>query len=230
MRKKNIGIVLVAVLMVAIAVFGIVFLRERPPEQTALLISDVPLRIENDQGEVLTYDGHSFSGDMVVYAKEKYQHLEPEILLTVPLSQEYTFVPEATEIAVNWETEPHIRSISGTGISRTKISLVDGIMVSGSEMEFKISLDAPCLSGPSIVRFYGLSQGELKIRPIEEGFEINGTVSFLDMSIKSPDVSVQAVNLKLTGTNTVVDLTHVINEHIIVLTEDDGESRIVELP
>jgi len=230
MRKKSIGIALVAVLIAAIAVLGIVFLREQPSEQTALLISDVPLRIENDRGEELIYDGQDFRGDMTVYAKEKYQHLEPEILLTVPLSQEYTVVTESAEIAVNWEPSPYIRSVRGTGISRAEISLPDGILISGAEMEFEIGLNTPCLSGPSMVRFYGRSRGELEIRPIEEGFEINGAVSLLDVSIKSPNVSVQAVNLKLTGTHTVVDLTRIADEDIIVLIEDDGEPRIVEVP
>lgn len=230
MRKKVIRIVLVVVIVAAITVLGIVFLRDRPSEQTYLMISDVPLRIENDQGEELIYDGQDFSGDMTVYEKEKYQHLEPEIFLTVPFSQEYLVIPDAEKMSINWEPRPYIRDVRGTGISQAKISLSDGIIISGGEMNFKISLNAPCLPGPSIARFYGWSQGELEIRPIEEGFEINGAVSFLDLSVNWSEGSVQALNLKLTGTHTVVDLTHIADEDIIVLIEDDGEPRIVEVP
>lgn len=233
MRKKVIGIVLAAVILVAIAVLGIVFLREQPSKQANLLIGDGPLRIENDRGEELIYDGQDFSGDMTVYEKKNYQLPEPEIFLAVPFSRQYVIVTDEAEMAVNWESwesETFIRGVSGTGISRAEISLSDGVMINGEEMKFEICLNAPCLPGPSIARFYGMSQGELEIRSIEEGFEINGAVSFLDVSVNWSEGSAQVLNLKVTGTHTVVDLTRVAEEGIIVLIGDDGEPRIVEVP
>ena len=94
MRKKAIRIVLAAVIVVSIAVLGIVFLREQPSKQANLLIGDVPLRIENDRGEELIYDGQDFSGDMTVYEKKNYQLPEPEIFLTVPFSRQYVIVTD----------------------------------------------------------------------------------------------------------------------------------------
>lgn len=176
--------------------------------------------IQNDDRKTLSYDGEHLEGTMIW---ELLGNVEGELWFEIPDSSSFSGRSDEERYSVTLENQEYSRSFSAAGVQEFRLSKENGIVLNGSEITYKVSMDTPSLPGAGLIRFQGRAEKTVLIKPADEEFHISGAVSPLFLTITNSELGTYDVNIVFQGTEIQLDLSK-LAEGVVTVTDSDGVS------
>ena len=174
--------------------------------------------LQNEAGKTFSYDGEDLAGTMVW---ELVGESEGELYVSIPDSSSFSGKSDDGRYSVTLENREYSRGFSAAGVQEFQLSKENGIVLNGSDISFKLSMDAASLPGVGLIRFQGCAEETVHIMPTDEEFHVSGAIPPLWITITNSELGKHDANIIFLGTEVQLDLSK-LDESIVIVT-DSGE-------
>lgn len=219
--KQRIARLLLFVEMASVLLCGCIS-NVQPMEETqiTLMINANSFDVQDASGNHIAYDGEHLEGTMIW---ELLGNVEGELWFEIPDSSSFSGKCDEERYAVTLENQEYSRGFSAAGVQEFQLSKENGIVLNGTDITYKLSMDTPSLPGSGLIRFQGCAEKTVQIKPADKGFHISGAVSPLFLTITNSELGTHDANIVFQGTEIQLDFSKLV-EGVVTVTDSDGVS------
>ena len=140
--------------------------------------------LTNAEGQSLSYDGESYSGDMDIYSIKIVGEESPQLYITTDASDSFVLTAFEDDFEISVEIDGGYYTASASGADAITLSLGDGVVIEGDSYSFTGGMSVS-LDSVDLVCFSGEAEGTCSISLTDSGIVLEAEGGCSDVTVET---------------------------------------------